>query len=161
MPQFFSRALVLILSVCLAVFTWMPAWAAVDPYVARYLDVAEPVPLSIDDQGQTRSFSAADLSEGIQLFQENCKNCHVGGATLPDPTVPLSIAALQAAMPPRDNINSLVAFLRQPMTYDGSQESDWCRQVPESWMSQTQVEHLAAFILRAAQEAPGWGESRF
>jgi len=47
------------------------------------------------------------------------------------------------------------------MTYDGSEETFWCRQVPESWMSQSEVENLSAFILRAAEKAPGWGEAKF
>jgi photosystem II cytochrome c550 len=152
-----------VLVVCLG-FAWMslPAQAdSIDAYVLRYLDAKEPVPLAIDAQGKTQLFSAADLSVGKRLFEENCKNCHVGGATLPDPTVSLSLDMLQGAVPPRDSINSLVAFLRQPMTYDGSEESYWCRQVPESWMSQQEVENLSAFLLRSAQKAPGWGTTSF
>ena len=80
----------------------------------------------------------------------------MGGATLPDPQVSLSLTKLKGANPPRDNINSLVAYLRQPMLYDGSEETYWCRQVPESWMPQEVVESLAAFVLTAAQNAPGW-----
>lgn len=139
-----------------------PSWAAdVDFYVRRYLDVQQSVPLAIDSQGQVRSFSAADLTAGKRFFEENCKNCHVGGSTLPDPTVPLSLEALQGAVPPRDNIQSLVAFLRQPMTYDGMEETDFCRTVPESWLSEAEAENLAAFILRSAQKAPGWGTTTF
>lgn len=134
---------------------------AIDAYVLRYLDAAEPVELTIDETRKTQLFSAAQLSEGKRLFGESCTNCHVGGATLPDPTQPLSLSALQGAMPPRDTVGSLVAFLRQPMTYDGSEESPGCRQIPESWLSQEKVENLAAFILRAAQKAPGWGTSSF
>lgn len=133
----------------------------VDTYVTRYLKAKEPVPLEIDQQGHTRLFSPIDLSDGKHLFEDSCKNCHVGGSTLPDPLTSLSLADLKGANPARDNINSLVAFLRKPMTYDGSEETFWCRQVPESWMSQPQVENLAAFILRAAQEAPGWGTKSF
>jgi photosystem II cytochrome c550 len=158
----FSLALVC----CIAVF-WvglgvfaLPAQAAIDPYVARYLDAVEPVELPIDAE-KTHAFSNLDLSEGKRLFEENCLNCHVGGATLPDPTASLAIEALQQATPPRDTISRLVEFIRQPMTYDGSEETFWCRQVPESWMSQSQVENLAAFILRASQKAPGWGKARF
>lgn len=162
MFHFLIRSLAIALAICLGALTFcLPAQAAIDPYISRYLDAAEPVALPLNDQEQTRSFSAEALSEGIHLFEENCKNCHVGGATLPDPTVSLSLEALQQAVPPRDNINSLVAYLRQPMTYDGSEETFWCRQVSESWMSQTQVENLSAFILRAAQKAPGWGNSSF
>jgi photosystem II cytochrome c550 len=140
----------------------LPAQAdALEAYVLRYLDAKEPVSLAVNDQGQSRLFSAVELSEGKRLFEENCKNCHVGGATLPDPTVPLSLQALEGAMPPRDNISSLVSYLRQPMTYDGSEETYWCRQVSENWMSQEKVENLSAFILRSAQKAPGWGITSF
>ena len=138
-----------------------PVLAAADSYVTRYLKVSEPVPLELDAEGHTRLFSAEDFSAGKQLFQQNCLNCHVGGATLPDPTISLSLTALEGATPPRSDINSLVAYLRQPMTYDGSEETFWCRQVPESWMPQTEIENLAAFVLRAAQKAPGWGIDNF
>lgn len=137
-----------------------PVLAATN-YVTRYLQVTEPVPMELDAEGHTRLFSAQDLTAGKRLFQQNCLNCHVGGATLPDPTISLSLASLQGATPPRNNINSLVAYLREPMTYDGSEESFWCRQVPENWMSQPEIEDLAAFVLRAAQKAPGWGTDDF
>jgi photosystem II cytochrome c550 len=156
------RHLLILLIVNVSLFTCsLPAQAAsLDPYVVRYLDAAEPVPLNLGE-GETKLFSIKNLSEGKRLFEENCKNCHVGGATLPDPLVSLSIEALREATPPRDSINSLVAFLRQPMTYDGTEESFLCRQMPESWVSQSEIENLSAFILRAAQKAPGWGSNSF
>jgi len=138
-----------------------PAHAAVDTYVRRYLQASEPISLELDGQGQTKPFSAEDLSAGKELFETHCLNCHVGGATLPDPTVSLALNTLAGATPPRNNINGLVNFLRDPMTYDGSEPSFWCRQVPESWMPQEQIEQLAAFVLRAAQKAPGWGTKDF
>lgn len=138
-----------------------PANAAVDTYVRRYLQAAEPVLLDVNGQGQTAQFSGEDLSAGKELFETHCLNCHVGGATLPDPTVSLSLKTLAGATPPRDTINGLVGFLREPMTYDGSEPSFWCRQVPESWMPKEEIEQLSAFILRAAQKAPGWGTSQF
>jgi photosystem II cytochrome c550 len=140
----------------------LPAQAgSVEPYVLRYLDAKEPVPLVMDPEGNTQLFSAADLSEGKQLFEENCLNCHVGGSTLPDPMVPLSLEALKGAVPPRDTINSLVAFIRQPMSYDGSEEAYLCRSIPDSWLPTEEVEQLAAFILRSAEKAPGWGSTSF
>lgn len=33
--------------------------------------------------------------------------------------------------------------------------------VPETWMSQTEMENLAAFVLRAAQKAPDWENTQF
>jgi photosystem II cytochrome c550 len=137
------------------------AASSVEPYVLRYLEVGEPVPLAIDGTGATRSFSAEDLSQGKRLFEDSCKNCHVGGATLPDPTVSLSLEALKGATPSRDNISSLVAYLRQPMSYDGTEESYGCREVSENWMDQATIENLSAFVLRAAQKAPGWGITSF
>lgn len=145
----------------LSIFTVSsPAHAAVDNYVKRYL-ASEPISLDLDGQGQTKQLSPEDLSVGKELFEANCLNCHVGGATLPDPTVSLALDTLAGATPPRNNINALVAFLREPMTYDGSEPTFWCRQVPESWMPQEQIEKLAAFVLRAAQKAPGWGTQNF
>lgn len=160
---FCFRCLFVVLAVVLVVMLpSSPAQAAaIDPYVVRYLRVTEPIALELNGQGETRPFSPQEISSGKQLFETNCMNCHVGGATLPDPQVSLSLTKLKGANPPRNNINSMVAYFRQPMTYDGSQETYWCREVPETWMSREQVESLAAFILTAAQKAPGWGAEAF
>lgn len=156
------RCLAIICLVCLGVtLPTSPALAAADSYVTRILHVTEPIPLQLNTAGETRSFSPVAIANGKQLFEGSCMNCHVGGATLPDPQVSLSLAKLKGATPPRDNINNLVAYFRQPMTYDGSEETYWCREVPESWLSSEQVESLAAFILTAAQKAPGWGAESF
>lgn len=150
---------------CLAwSFVWgNPAWAAngIDGYVSQYLKATQPVSLPLDATGVSRNFTPVELTQGKRLFEENCKNCHVGGATLPNPLVSLSLKDLQGATPPRDTIASLVAFQRLPMTYDGSEESYWCREVPENWLTTEQLEELAAFILRAASVAPGWGTETF
>lgn len=161
--SFSVRCLFAILVTCLGIIlVSFPAQAAsIDPYVIRYLRVKEPIALSFDSQAQTRLFSPQDLSVGKQLFEQNCISCHVGGATLPDPKVSLSLQTLKGANPPRDNITSLVSYLRQPTVYDGSTETYWCRQVPETWLSQQQVEKLAAFVLTAAQRASGWGTDEF
>ncbi|XGV99251.1 MAG: photosystem II cytochrome PsbV2 [Leptolyngbya sp. BL-A-14] len=157
---FWIRGFFFAVLVCLPLAIATPAFAA-DAYVTRYLRVTDPVPLVVNEQGETRLFAADELAAGKQLFERNCLNCHVGGATLPDPTVSLSLADLQSAVPRRDTVSSLVAYLRQPMTHDGQEDTFWCRQVPESWLSQAQVESLAGFVLRAAQKAPGWGGAEF
>lgn len=160
--KFWLYLLAWMAAICLPmVMVSLPAQAAVDPYVTRYLKVNEPIPLVLDEQGNTRLFSVEELSSGKLLFEKNCLNCHVGGNTLPDPTVPLSLTALAGATPRRDTIQGLVSYLRHPMTYDGSEESFWCRKVPESWLPTSEVEAIAAFILRAAQAAPGWGSESF
>jgi len=154
--------LYLVAAVLVLVLPINPALAATnDRYLVRFLHVTEPIDLQVNEKGETRSYSPESLLRGKELFTTNCITCHVGGATLPDPQVSLSLKKLQGATPPRDNINALVAFLRQPMVYDGSTETFWCRQVPESWMSQEEIESLSAFVLTAAQRAPGWGTDQF
>lgn len=160
--QLWFRRMLLVLVIGLSfVIAAAPAQAGVDPYVARYLRATEPVPLVVDGQGQTRLFTPEELANGKRLFENNCMNCHVGGATLPNPPVSLSQSTLQGATPPRNTIAGMVAYMRQPMTYDGTEEAYLCRQVPETWLEEAQVENLAAFILRAAEKAPGWGSEEF
>ncbi|BAY26993.1 cytochrome c550 [Calothrix sp. NIES-2100] len=162
--RLFGRYLFGVLVIVLLVYhsSTLPAFAAnIDPYIRRYLHVTEPISLNLDGQGNTRLFTPLELSAGKQMFETNCINCHVGGATLPDPQVSLALKTLQGANPPRDRINALVNFMRQPMTYDGSQETYWCRQLSPNFLSQQQVESLAAFILTAANKAPGWGTEDF
>ena len=157
-----TRLFLFLSSLILGLFLWgQPAQANVDPYVRQFLRVSEPISLSANSQGEAQAFSPEQITQGKKLFEQHCANCHVGGSTLPDPLVSLSLGDLQAATPPRDNIQSLVTFLRQPMTHDGTEPSLWCREVPESWLSNPEVENLAAFVLRAAQIAPGWGQERF
>lgn len=132
-----------------------------DLYLRRYLKVTDSVPIPINDRGETRLFSPDELHEGKELFKEHCLNCHVGGSTLPYPQISLSLNDLKGATPPRDNVSGIVEYLRYPMSYDGSEETYWCREIPPSWMPTERVENIAAFIIRAAQEARGWGTEKF
>ena len=155
------RSLLITIAIGLMMATVSPAAYAADPYITRILQIREPISLALDHSGNTRLFSPDDLATGKQLFAQNCIICHVGGVTLPNPTAALTLSALQAATPPHDTIASLVAYMRQPLSYDGTEESYLCRKVAESWLSQTATENLAGFILVAAQKAPTWGKDRF
>ena len=93
---FFCFLLGILIIFPLVLLAPQPVLAAPD-YVTRYLQVTEPVPMELDAEGHTRLFSAQDLTAGKRLFEQNCLNCHVGGATLPDPTISLSLATLQGA----------------------------------------------------------------
>lgn len=162
LSRFFARLLILSISLMVYCSSSFSANAAtIDPYIVKYLHITEPIAVDIDEQGNKRLFSPQELSLGKKLFESNCINCHVGGATLPNPQVSLSLEKLQAANPRRDLLDNLIAFMRQPMTYDGTQETYWCRQLSPSSISQQQVESLAAFVLTAAQKAPGWGTDSF
>lgn len=139
-----------------------PALAArIDSYVSRYLKVTQPVLLPADATGTGQSFTALDLSAGKQLFESNCINCHVGGATLPNPRVSLSLADLHGAIPPRDNIGALVQFTRLPQNYQGTEDSYICRELSPQAATDQELAQLAAFILQAARVAPGWGTKDF
>jgi photosystem II cytochrome c550 len=129
--------------------------------VSRYLKVSQSVALPADAQGTTQTFTALDLGAGKQLFESNCINCHVGGATLPNPRVSLSLADLHGASPPRDNIQALVRFIRAPQNYTGTEDSYTCRALPPTSATDAEVAQLAAFILQAARVAPGWGTKDF
>jgi photosystem II cytochrome c550 len=153
----FRSLLVLLLVLVTGLTGTDVAAAKVDSYVANYLHVHQLVALPFNDRGETVQITPEDLSEGKHLFESNCLNCHVGGATLPNPSVTLSLTSLQGATPPRDTIASLMAFQRQPLTYDGLDESYECRRVSSSWMDDRTLQTLSAFILQAARTAPGWG----
>lgn len=159
LKSWLTRCVIALLLVCLGSILNTPVAQAgdIDDYIIRYLKVTESVPIVMDATGETQLFSPVELSEGKRLFEDNCKNCHVGGATLPNPVESLSLKNLQGATPPRDNIANLIEFQREPTVYDGSDVSFWCRQVPDTWLPDQELAKLDAFILRAAEVARGWG----
>ena len=140
-----------------------PAQATPDPYIAQYLKVQPDQSADIKQNpiGTTQSFDYAKLLKGKELFGQNCQSCHVGGSTLSSPDLPLSLVALQGATPPRDSIDALVTYMRQPLGYTGEDDNYGCREIKESWLNQDDVSAIAAFVLRAASIAPGWGTKDF
>lgn len=139
------------------------AIAAPDPYITQFMKVfpAKPATMSMDAAGTTQIFTYDDMVEGKELFAQTCLSCHVGGTTLSSPDVSLSLNDLKGATPPRDTVNALVTYIRHPLAYDGSDENYSCREVSEEWLDDTQVQKIAAFVLRAAEYAKGWGTSQF
>jgi photosystem II cytochrome c550 len=141
----------------------LAAIAAPDPYITQFMKVfpSKPATMTLDDAGTTKIFRYADMVEGKELFAQNCLSCHVGGTTLSSPEVSLSLKDLQTAMPPRDTVNALVTYMRHPLAHDGSDENYACREISADWIADAPTEKIAAFILRAAQTAKGWGTTRF
>ncbi|MBD2579153.1 photosystem II cytochrome PsbV2 [Oscillatoria sp. FACHB-1406] len=152
------RASLAILSACLVLLAGTRPALAVDKYITRYI-AKEPVAVPYDAQGNTQTYTPDDFYQGKELFKEHCIYCHVGGTTVQDPTVSLSLEDLGGATPPRNNVTAIADFMRDPLSYDGSEPSLACRKVTEAWMSKTELEKLAAFVLRAAEKSPGWGNS--
>lgn len=147
--------------VLLSMTVALPAAALPDPYIAQYLKVQpdEVVVMTKNDSGVTKNFDYATLVKGKELFSQNCQSCHVGGATLTRPELPLSLIALQGATPPRTTIDALVTYMRYPLGYDGEDDNYNCREIKKTWLNDSEVEAIAGFVLRAAEKAAGWGTS--
>jgi photosystem II cytochrome c550 len=138
------------------------AWAVTDPYVAQYLKVLPGNQAELaDGQGGIKSFSYDQLLSGKDRFGSTCLSCHVGGSTIASPELALSLENLKAMNTPRVTIAALMDYMRSPIMADGSEESYSCRKVEASWMADAEIEEIAAFVLRAAETAPGWGTARF
>ena len=90
------------------------------PAVALDLDEdTRTVPL--DSSGTTVILTKEQVKRGKRLFNSSCGNCHVGGLTKTNPNLGLEPDALSLATPPRDNINALIEYMKNPMTYDGQE----------------------------------------
>ena len=72
-----------------------------------------------DGSGKTTVLTPEQVKRGKRLFNATCGACHIGGVTKTDQNVGLDPETLSLATPRRDNIDSLVDFLKNPTTYDG------------------------------------------
>lgn len=75
--------------------------------------------VTADAAGNTIVLSPEQVKRGKRLFNATCGACHLGGITKTNPNVGLDPEALSLATPPRNNIESLVDYLKNPLTYDG------------------------------------------
>ncbi|MBE9146787.1 photosystem II cytochrome c-550 [Planktothrix mougeotii] len=78
--------------------------------------------LPLNDQGETVVLTEKQLSKGKSVFNKACASCHALGMTKTNPDINLSPATLAGASPSRDNIEALIAFIKNPTTYDGLEE---------------------------------------
>lgn len=83
-------------------------------------EATRTVPL--DENGDTVVLSLKQVKEGKALFNYACAQCHAGGVTKTNQNVGLEPEALAGATPPRNNIEGLVDYLKNPTTYDGEEE---------------------------------------
>ena len=80
-------------------------------------EAARTIPL--DGNGKTIVLTPEQVKRGKRLFNSSCSTCHTGGITKTNPNVGLDSEALSNATPVRDNIVSLVDYMKNPTTYDG------------------------------------------
>ena len=72
-----------------------------------------------DGSGKTVVLTPEQVKRGKRLFNATCGACHTGGITKTNPNIGLDPEALSLATPRRDNLDSLVDFLKNPTSYDG------------------------------------------
>ena len=117
MASFFSSALrflartLLVLPLVLLVSFAGPATAA--QWTADQLTV------SADPAGTTVTFTEQDVKSGRKLFNDSCGTCHAGGITKTNQNVGLDPETLALATPPRNSVDSLVDYMKDPTSYDG------------------------------------------
>ncbi|WP_448380599.1 photosystem II cytochrome c-550 [Gloeomargarita sp.] len=101
----------LLLSAWLCLGWTLPVWAV-------ELDAAtRTVPLN--DKGDVVTLSLQEVQRGKRLFNAKCATCHAGGITKTNPVVGLDPESLALATPPRNNLEALVDYLKNPTSYDG------------------------------------------
>lgn len=89
--------------------------------IAAELDEATRT-IKLNPEGDTLVLSQEQIARGRRQFNYACGTCHVGGITKTNPTVGLDPEALSGALPPRDNLDALVDYLKEPTTYDGLED---------------------------------------
>jgi len=75
--------------------------------------------IPLDSSGSTVILTPEQVKWGKRLFNTSCGQCHVEGLTKTNPNLGLEPDALSLATPPRDNINALIDYLKNPTSYDG------------------------------------------
>nr|QCI06503.1 photosystem II cytochrome c550 [Erythroglossum lusitanicum] len=75
--------------------------------------------VQLDSSGKILTLTPEQVKRGKRLFNNTCAQCHNGGITKTNPNIGLEPESLSLATPARDNINSLVDYLKSPTSYDG------------------------------------------
>jgi photosystem II cytochrome c550 len=86
--------------------------------IAAELDEATRT-VALNEQGDTLVLSLDQVARGKQKFNVACGTCHLSGITKTNPSVGLDPETLAGALPPRNNIESIVDYIKNPTTYDG------------------------------------------
>ncbi|GAB4225941.1 MAG: photosystem II cytochrome c-550 [Stanieria sp.] len=75
--------------------------------------------VKLNEAGDEVTLSLQEVKRGQRIFVDSCSYCHKSGATKTNPNVGLGLNALANAEPPKDNIEGIVEYLKNPTTYDG------------------------------------------
>ncbi|KOR34684.1 MULTISPECIES: photosystem II cytochrome c-550 [Planktothricoides] len=75
--------------------------------------------LPLNATGDTVVVTEKEVEKGKRLFINVCSQCHLEGVTKTDFNVGLDPESLALATPPRNNIESLIDYMKNPTSYDG------------------------------------------
>lgn len=76
--------------------------------------------VTLEESGKTVILTPEQVKRGKRLFNNSCAQCHNGGITKTNPNIGLELESLSLATPARDNIKSLVEYMKDPKSYDGA-----------------------------------------
>ena len=80
---------------------------------------SEQLTVPATPDGTTVVFSEKEVKAGRKLFNDSCGTCHAGGITKTNHNVGLDPETLALATPPRDSVDALVDYMKDPTSYDG------------------------------------------
>ena len=80
---------------------------------------AETLTVPNNPDGVQVTFSEQEVNTGRKVFNTSCGTCHAGGITKTNQNVGLDPETLALATPPRDNVDALVDYMKDPTSYDG------------------------------------------
>ena len=80
---------------------------------------AETLTVPANPDGIDVTFSEQEINTGRKVFNTSCGTCHAGGITKTNHNVGLDPETLALATPPRDNVDALVDYMKDPTSYDG------------------------------------------
>nr|YP_010873097.1 photosystem II cytochrome c550 [Nemalion vermiculare]WGV34405.1 photosystem II cytochrome c550 [Nemalion vermiculare] len=75
----------------------------------------------LNQSGKTTVLTPEQVKRGKRLFNNTCSQCHNGGITKTNPNIGLDPEGLSLATPPRDNIEGLIDYMKNPTSYDGAE----------------------------------------
>lgn len=76
--------------------------------------------VQLEESGKTIVLTPEQVKRGKRLFNNSCAQCHNGGITKTNPNIGLEPESLSLATPARDNVLSLIDYMKDPTSYDGA-----------------------------------------
>nr|YP_010618805.1 photosystem II cytochrome c550 [Deltalsia parasitica]WAX02818.1 photosystem II cytochrome c550 [Deltalsia parasitica] len=91
---------------------------SVAPIYSIELDEATRT-VTFDNSSKIITLTPEQVKRGKRLFNNSCAQCHNGGITKTNPNIGLELESLSLATPARDNVVSLIDYMKDPKSYDG------------------------------------------